>query len=290
VRYILGYGTGFFGIWDRQTPGGPILQFPRNDQGWAEAWNRFTAWEPRAVEVPQGTPAPDVRASFKGNYRSSHTLAMWVVALISLSMVIGLVGILLWAGHLADIRGFQEGTTPLRHVQDSENTALGMDGIIIWVILIAGVLWLIWQHRAHANLRALGVGELKYSPGWAVGWWFIPFANVVMPFLTMRELWKANDPEAGSIDWVARRATPILGLWWAGRLVTQILFQIGIAFDNNLRSIADLKAESWLFIAGNISLIVWGVLAILLVRSIDSRQEQKHKRMVAWTRSFSQPA
>jgi hypothetical protein len=287
VRYILGYGAGFFGIWDRQAPGGPIMQFPRTDQGWTEAWNRFTAWEPRAVEVPQGTTAPDVRSSSSGTFRSGHKLALWLVGLIALSMVVALVGAGLWGGHLANVSGLERGVKGVQEVQDSKDAALGVDLALIWVIAAAIIVWLIWQHRAHANLRALGVGELKYTPGWAVAWWLIPFANVVMPFLTMRELWKASDPEAGSIDWVARRTTALLGFWWAGRLVTHLFIQIGFAFDENLRSIGDLRVEAWFFIAGNLSLIVTGVLAILLVRSIDDRQAKKRERMVAWTRSFA---
>ena len=51
-RYILGYGADFFGIWSRDTPGGPVARFPRTDQGWNQAWNQFTAWEPRNIEVP----------------------------------------------------------------------------------------------------------------------------------------------------------------------------------------------------------------------------------------------
>jgi hypothetical protein len=53
-RYLLGYGTDFFGIWDREVPGGPVVRFPRTDEGWSQIWNRFAAWEPRAVEVPHG--------------------------------------------------------------------------------------------------------------------------------------------------------------------------------------------------------------------------------------------
>src|SRR5947208_154661 len=33
VRYLLGYGTDFFGIWDRNAPGGPAQRFPRTDMG-----------------------------------------------------------------------------------------------------------------------------------------------------------------------------------------------------------------------------------------------------------------
>jgi hypothetical protein len=286
VRYILGYGAGFFGIWDRQTPGGPIMQYPRTDAGWTEAWNRFTAWEPRAVEVPQSTSAPDVRTS-GGDFRSGHPLAMWIVGLITLSMVVAMVSTGLWGGHLANISGLQRGLKGLSEVQDSKDVALGVNSALLWVILAAGIVWLVWQHRSQSNLRALGAAGIKYTPGWAVGWWFIPFANVVLPFLTMRELWRASDPQSGSTEWLARRTTPLLGFWWAGWLVTQTLFQIGRGIDRDLKTIGDLRGEAWFFIAGNFALVVTGVLAILVVRSIDARQAQKRERMAAWTRSFA---
>src|SRR6185503_18677275 len=50
-RHVLGYGEGFFGIWDRSVVGGPVLSFPRTDEGWHQAWHRFLAMEPQAVEV-----------------------------------------------------------------------------------------------------------------------------------------------------------------------------------------------------------------------------------------------
>ena len=55
---------------------------------------------------------------------------------------------------------------------------------------------------------------MRYSPGWAVGWWFIPVAWWVMPFRTMRELWLASGPEAGAADWGTHRLTPLIPLWW----------------------------------------------------------------------------
>lgn len=53
-RYVLGYGADLFGIWDRQTPGDPVHRFPRTDDGWRDAWTRYSALEPNAVAVPEG--------------------------------------------------------------------------------------------------------------------------------------------------------------------------------------------------------------------------------------------
>ena len=56
-RYLLGYGRAFFGIWDRQGGSGPVSKFPRNDDGWRDAWLAFSAMEPNSAEVGIGTPA-----------------------------------------------------------------------------------------------------------------------------------------------------------------------------------------------------------------------------------------
>lgn len=56
-RYLLGYGTDFFGIWDRGSPEVPVERFPRTDEGWRAAWYRFVALEPEHAEVGLGRPA-----------------------------------------------------------------------------------------------------------------------------------------------------------------------------------------------------------------------------------------
>lgn len=75
-RYVLGYEADDFGIWDRQSPGGPAERFPRTDEGWRSAWIRFVSLEPNHQPVgaggqqtpaspgisqglPQTAPAPD---------------------------------------------------------------------------------------------------------------------------------------------------------------------------------------------------------------------------------------
>jgi hypothetical protein len=72
-RYVLGYGGDFFGIWDRQQPAAPTERFPRNDDGWRQAWARFVALEPNHVAVPDAgatsavsSPAGPVGAAAAG--------------------------------------------------------------------------------------------------------------------------------------------------------------------------------------------------------------------------------
>lgn len=56
-RYVLGYGSDYFGIWDRQMPSTPAERYPRSDDGWRQAWTRFVGLEPGNVAVT-GTGSP----------------------------------------------------------------------------------------------------------------------------------------------------------------------------------------------------------------------------------------
>jgi hypothetical protein len=57
-RYVLGYDADSFGIWDRQSPGGPVETFPRTDDGWRSAWIRFVGLEPNHQPVVSGDQQP----------------------------------------------------------------------------------------------------------------------------------------------------------------------------------------------------------------------------------------
>ena len=57
-RYVLGYGTDFFGIWNRDNPTMPTERYPRTDQGWRDAWAKFASLEPNQVAVPDAVPGP----------------------------------------------------------------------------------------------------------------------------------------------------------------------------------------------------------------------------------------
>lgn len=54
ARYLLGYGADYFGIWDRNAPHQPIERFPRNDEGWAGAWQRYSAIETNWMDLRTG--------------------------------------------------------------------------------------------------------------------------------------------------------------------------------------------------------------------------------------------
>jgi hypothetical protein len=53
-RYLLGYSGDHFGIWDRQSPAQPIERYPRSDDGWRQAWQRYVAIESNWMDLRTG--------------------------------------------------------------------------------------------------------------------------------------------------------------------------------------------------------------------------------------------
>jgi len=150
------------------------------------------------------------------------------------------------------------------------------------VLVGAGVVWLCWQYRAQSNLPVLGTAGLKYSPGWVIGWWLIPVASYAMPYLTVRELYKASAPGAGAIDWAAVRTPPLLAFWWIAWVSRTILSLIGFSVAAGSQGSASQAAarQGWL-IASDLVSVVAAALAVLIVREIDRRQEDKRGRQQA---------
>jgi len=101
-------------------------------------------------------------------------------------------------------------------------------------------VWLIWQHHATANLWARGYRDLKIRPGWAVGWWFIPFANLVMPCVAMVELDRRS-----TTDGSPRSTSPLVGSWWAVYVGGSVVVTIGLVIAV-LSGLASFVLGRWL--------------------------------------------
>ncbi len=84
----------------------------------------------------------------------------------------------------------------------------GIAAIGILAGVAAGIVALVWIYRTMCNVHAKGVAT-KYSPGWAVGCWFIPLANLILPYFPMREAWAKS--RCGP--------TGLLAGWWAAWVV-----------------------------------------------------------------------
>jgi hypothetical protein len=199
----------------------------------------------------------------------SSRRATVTIGLLIAGIVADAVNIVVTGLEHATILRYEEGAaTP-----DEVNRAIERSGVVALVILVVflatGLAWLMWQHRSHANLHAAGVPRLEFTPGWAVGWWFVPIANLWKPFQAMRELHEAS---TGDPDW-RPRAPGLLGWWWAGYLTFNILDGIaGVLFADESGSLEPLLIGDRFSIAGDAVSIATALLAIRILRAVVERQ------------------
>ncbi|HEX2089787.1 MAG TPA: DUF4328 domain-containing protein [Actinomycetota bacterium] len=268
-RYLLGFGTDFFGIWDREQPGGPVLRFPRTDEGWDRAWYEYVSREKHNVEVL----APGVA------YASARTRGRWARGLLYLHVAGAFATACALVFEVVRLAGASAGSASLlREIEEQTPGLLALLFFIGFYPAPAAIAWLLWQHRAHRNLAALGATELHYTPGWVVAWWFVPFAVFVMPYRTMRELWKASDPDAGEAAWKQLPTPRLLPLWW-GVWLGGLVFLVIAAPFGRAGDVASLTTEAALGVASALAIAVAGVLAARVARHIDARQELRHAKV-----------
>src|SRR4051812_31016869 len=112
-----------------------------------------------------------------------------VTGLIALNMLLNMTGILT---DPADLDLNSEDPSALAMV-------IGITAILWLLAFVAAVVFfLIWLHKAFSNLTALGHRRTEFTPGWAAGYFFIPFVNLVMPYRAFKELWKLSSTSADS--------------------------------------------------------------------------------------------
>jgi len=150
------------------------------------------------------------------------------------------------------------------------------------VYALTAIFFLIWLNKANKNLTPLGADYLEFSSGWAVGWWFVPFANLVKPFQVVREVWRESDPEieegTGFLSNVASGAPGYMALWWGLWIVSNIFNNIA-ARASEASSTESIQLSGAVFAASGATGVAAAVLAIMVVRDITQRQELRFARI-----------
>ena len=168
---------------------------------------------------------------------------------------------------------------------DDRQNAIG--NLELGMILVTGIAWLMWQHRAHENLERLASpGELKFTPGWAVGWWFVPFANFVRPYQTMRELAEFSTRRE---DLQERRSlTRKITIWWCLFAVSALISRIAmLGIDDETLDGALSRSNMGMTIG--MMRAVAALLAIMIVLAIQRNQHVSSGPAIAISTKGSPP-
>jgi hypothetical protein len=156
------------------------------------------------------------------------------------------------------------------------------------IILSTAVAFLTWFYRAHKNLPRLGARNLEYSPGWAVGGFFVPFLNLVRPYQVMREVWHCSNPSALESNATPEGQPPqppnlaLLRWWWGLFLLSwafgRIAARVAMSKDPTLEQ---LKLGSVTSLINDLLDIPTAWLAIRIIGQTNRSQNERASHLLA---------
>lgn len=205
-------------------------------------------------------------------------LALWLVSAIAL-VIVNLLRLDL-VNRIASGQSvsFDEATS-------SDNLVTGVARVGVGVYLLTAIFVLIWLHRVVRNNHASGERYLRFSPAWAVGCWFVPFLNFVVPYQAVREAWGGSDPE---LPWSTpdtrrrSRGSPLIAVWWltfiGGSLVG--LAAIGFGPNSGIDPLTRVRAITYITIVQEAIELAAALLVIAIVARLTARQDQKSEAMM----------
>jgi hypothetical protein len=121
---------------------------------------------------------------------------------IAFPALVTLVDVITWVANASQWRNFgHQFNVALNAAQNHQTVPTptppdsfdGLSTIVGLLAIAAIVVECVWQFRAASAARAMGL-PAKRSPGWGVGFWFIPVVNLWMPYQAIRDCLAYDDP------------------------------------------------------------------------------------------------
>jgi len=169
---------------------------------------------PPNLAPPPGYAAYDTPPTQAGTKRVGG-LGKTLVILTAILAVGTVLTAVLSAGVTQDAKDFLDGTIS----EDDFTSAIGplnaLQLVTSLATLATGVVTIIWAFRIAGNVRAFGRAT-TWSPLFAIfGWFLPPMVLYVIPFLVLRELWKASEPmSVTGDDWKRVPDNRVLWFWF----------------------------------------------------------------------------
>lgn len=156
-----------------------------------------------------------------------------------------------------------------------------LQSVALLPLIAAVVVSLILCSRVAGNHRALG-RRTTWSPGMAVGGWFLPPFLFVIPMLFMHESWRAADPGVAPGDdrWRSGGANPMVFVWWVLYGIVPLAFIPVLleqfrSFNPDMRDLAEMVQDiAPLQVASSAVQVVAATSWAVLIAQLIARHRQ----------------
>ncbi len=210
----------------------------------------------------------------KNEFKSLATLTKWIRYVLYAQVVIATLAIILGFLERQLLSAYADGAyASLQAAFADGNTAIVLlqgTGIASLIAFIASALLILkWIYRANANLRQLGAQNMRYTPAWSIGYYFIPVFNLWKPYQAMKEIWMASK---NPLDWQAIKTPLILPAWWALWLISNLLNQSVFRLSASAEAVPELMQLNTLSQVSNLLDIPLALVTLAMISAISRMQ------------------
>jgi hypothetical protein len=203
--------------------------------------------------------------------RKLAQITVVLVVLYALSCVLNAAGTGLEMSALAQLNSdmLLGGYDPVPGVSGAAELVIGLSAAAcVLMFLVSGTFVLVWVYRTNVNAKVLAADK-PMSPGWAVGWYFVPVAWLWKPFQGMRESWQISTKP---MNWRDVPVSSLLHNWWAAWLAGNILDSISFRVAHSATTVAKVWLADTFDVCGSFFDVVCALLLILIIRQLTTRQ------------------
>ncbi|WP_448318047.1 DUF4328 domain-containing protein [Streptomyces sp. CO7] len=144
--------------------------------------------------------------------------------------------------------------------------------------LFCAVAFLVWFTALRRAAGPLEPEGFRQGPGWALGAWFVPLANFVLPHRVAVDMWRACAPTPA--EWWTPPRTPLwpVHLWWGTFLGIVLLCELS-AFSLDLAgTLPQLRAAVALYTVSDLLAVVATAAAAYFAVRLTALQRAKASR------------
>jgi uncharacterized membrane protein len=207
-------------------------------------------------------------------FRDQRGLAKMCVVLLLLQSAVALFGVISawWTYDLLSLASTGRSIGPeVLEADATRGMIVALLSIFLYAIGAVAVLTWIYSASRHAHLA--GVLEMTVTPGWAVGWYFVPFANLFMPFRAMREIEEASAAAVSQKERGSAGESLMLG-WWGSWLAMNITTWVSFRIAGNASSVDDLRTAAMFDMISCVLMVSACLLLSALIGRIQSFQNR----------------
>ena len=220
-------------------------------------------------------------------------LATAATVLLGVMAAIALFGVAVHLNRVGLVeREFRERSVTLDELEDADNAVAAVALVDLVGFLTTAAVFITWQHRHAVNADELAGVNAPLGPAWAIGGWFVPCANWLLPAMQLFGASRASDPALPLRPSPGRgRGSPLVVLW-------AVMFVLGGAVgavgwgrfpeEDDVSGLADLEAfvsdarlADRMVAGGFVITAAAAVLAAVMVQTLSRSQTDRARAMTA---------